>query len=56
MECPICGSEANHNEIKSWNYAKYLVKRYKCSTCKEEFNVYYEKGVEAFTLPKRNMQ
>ena len=53
MECPNCGSEINQKELKSWNYAKYLVKRYICPECKVEFNVYYEKGIEVFTIPKR---
>lgn len=51
--CPICGTKVGSEPIKEWTYASYVVNRFRCNDCGNNFNIYYDGKKEAFTVPKR---
>lgn len=53
VNCPICENKTEDKPIKTWNYSKFVVKKYVCRECGDSFNIYFDREVEAFTLPKR---
>ena len=52
--CPICGSKVESGPFKEWTYAGYVVNRFRCDDCGNNFNIYYDGEKEAFTVPKRS--
>ncbi len=51
--CPICGSTVKSVPLKEWTYAVYVVNRFRCDDCENNFNIYFDDERESFTVPKR---
>jgi predicted site-specific integrase-resolvase len=41
VKCPYCVGEEGFNELKSWRFRFYTVKRIQCIKCKDMFNLYF---------------
>lgn len=52
VKCPICKKEKTSKLLKQWEFRKYDVSRYECSSCKEKFNIYERYGKTIFIIPK----
>ena len=51
VSCPLCNKESASSPIKTWQFGKYTVNRYECSSCKSKFNI-YKSPQKTYTIPK----